>query len=440
MSDDISPNSAGSVLKNSSIFLIFSILNRVIPFLLLPILTAYIDPFGYGVISVMALVTAFFMPLVGLCSNSVLFQRFFKLDVAARADFFTDSYKIIFINTLLLLGLAFFLSDFIEVFLKLSLGWFHLAIILSGLGMITSLTTEVLLLQRKPFQYGFLLGLTALMNAGLAILLVVYFELSWQGRIWSLLATGLTMSLIAIFMAQRFSRFQIPALKFTSQGSVIVKLGSVLIPSAIGGWALAMTDRMFLTSMTGLEVLGVYAVGVMLSQTVDIFLNSLARAAHPFLAEYGVSNDITERMILVRGIYGFAALAAIAVYGLSILLPFIMETMINVRYKEAVQVVFWVSLGFAFSNVGGLFLGLLLTVEKNHISAYISCGTFCISVVAAYFLIGENGMIGAAWANALAGFFNMFLLIVACQIYNPLPWLNREVFEPFRRKAKTHVN
>ena len=61
-------------------------------------------------------------------------------------------------------------------------------------------------------------------------------------------------------------------------------------------------------------------------------------------------------------------------------------------------------------------------------------------MVAAYFLIGENGMIGAAWANALAGFFNMFLLIVACQIYNPLPWLNREVFEPFRRKAKTHVN
>jgi O-antigen/teichoic acid export membrane protein len=433
VSDKISPNSAGSVLKSSSIFLIFSILNRAIPFLLLPILTAYIDPFGYGVISVMALVTAFFMPLVGLCSNSVLFQRFFKLDIPARADFFTDSYKIILINTLLLLGLSVFLSGFIESALKVTLGWFHLAIILSGLGMITSLTTEVLLLQRKPFQYGFFMGLTALMNAGLAILLVVYFELSWQGRIWSLLATGLIMSLIAIFIAQRVSRFQIPALKFTSQGPVIVKLGSVLIPSAIGGWALAMTDRIFLTSMAGLEIMGVYAVGVMLSQTVDIFLNSLARAAHPFIAQYGASKDITERIFLARGIYGFAALAVIAVYGLSILLPFIMDTMINVRYKEAVQVVFWVSLGFAFSNIGGLFLGLLLTVEKNHISAYISCVTFCVSVVAAYFLIGENGMVGAGWANAGTGFVNMFLLIVACQIYNPLPWLNRQVIGPIRR-------
>jgi O-antigen/teichoic acid export membrane protein len=87
-----------AMAKSGSIYLFFSLLIRAIPFLLLPVLTRYIEPAGYGVVTVVMIVIGIATPLIGMCSNSVLFQRFYKLDAAGRVDFITDCYKIIFMT------------------------------------------------------------------------------------------------------------------------------------------------------------------------------------------------------------------------------------------------------------------------------------------------------------------------------------------------------
>ena len=416
-----------SIVKKSAIFFVFSIINKSIPFALLPFLTAYIEPKGYGIIAVMALVSSLCMPLVGLCSNMVLFQRFFKLNAFGRSNFINDAYKIIFINAIIILFLSFFLADFVEIFLKIPIIWFQVAVLCAATGMVSNLTGEFFLLQSKPVHYGLFMTASALMNSGLALLFVVYFKYGWEGRGISLLISGFCLALIAITCMHKFGQLSRPGLNITTQGHTIIRLGSRLIPSAVGGWLLVMIDRVILTSVSSLELVGIYAVGIMLAQIVDILLNSLSRMAQPILAQYGLSENMMDRVMLVRGIYIFFAISMLSVVVLSILSPIILDLMVDKRYHGALGVVFWVSLGFAFANLGGIFLNLILVTEKNIVTGYISAATFCFSVVCAYFLINYNGIIGAAWANALSGLFNLTLFLVVCQIYNPLPWLDKRI-------------
>lgn len=420
-------NELSKLVKNSSIFLSFSILNRAIPFLLLPILTAYIDPYGYGVIAVMAIVTSLSMPLIGLCSDSVLFQQYFKLDQSSKVNFINDAYKIVLINTLIIIVIAVPFANLIKDFTDLSLKWFEIAIICASAGMITTLTTQIFLLKKKAFNYGLFMTINALINGGLAILFVVIYELSWQGRAYSLLISAIFMACIAIFMNIREKDVGAPSLRFTNQAPIIFKLGSALIPSAVGGWAIAMTDRVFLTTMTSLDIVGIYAVGIMIAQMIDIFLNALARAFYPILSEYGDTQDIAKKIFLVRGIYIFTFIAALAVTFLYLASPIIFNFMINERYHDALQVVLWISLGYAFTNIGGLFLSLLLMIKKNVITIFISSATVIFSIISAYFLIKQYGMIGAAISNALSGFINMTMLIIVLNHYNSFPWFNRKI-------------
>ena len=142
--------------------------------------------------------------------------------------------------------------------------------------------------------------LNALVNGGLAILMVVVYELSWQGRAYSLLISAILMAVIAILMNIKEKDVELSSFKFTNQAGTIYSLGTALIPSAIGGWAIAMTDRIFLTGITSLEIVGIYAVGVMIAQIVDIFFIVLARACHPMLAKYGDSEDPSTKIIIVQ--------------------------------------------------------------------------------------------------------------------------------------------
>ena len=66
------------VIKSSVIYLGSSILNKAIPFLLLPILTKYLSPEEYGVLSIFQLIISFFIAFIGMAIHTNVSKNFFK--------------------------------------------------------------------------------------------------------------------------------------------------------------------------------------------------------------------------------------------------------------------------------------------------------------------------------------------------------------------------
>lgn len=415
------------IFRAGSIYFLFSIFNRAIPFLLLPLLTRYIDPSGYGVISVIAVITAMTMPIIGMCSNSVLYQRYFKLDSVDRAYFVNDCYKLIVMNSIVLSLVAIPFAPLIESYLKITLGWFEVAIICAAAGMVTTLTATLFQIKKEAINYGFLQSATMLANVGLTLLLVVFLGMSWQGRIWAILISSLLVSLFAVYLNVRNGDINVSRMMQSPQISSIIKLGGALIPSTLAGWAISMSDRVFLTSMTSLELVGIYAVGVMIGQITDMLLNSMAQAYLPHLYQHGYSSDVPTRIRVAQGIYAVAAVSLLTALAITLAAPMVINLMVDSRYHAAVTVVGWISLSYAFLSIGSAFHGLILAVEKNVVTIYVSVLTLVVSLVGNYLLIGQFGMVGAAMGNALSTFTFMFLLLLASLRYNRMPWFDRRV-------------
>lgn len=420
-------NRIKSVFKAGGVYLSFSLLNRAIPFLLLPLLTRYIDPSGYGVVSVITVVASIAMPIIGMCSNSVLYQRYFKLDPMDRSYFINDSYKIIVMTSIVLSLVAITCAPFIESYLKITLGWFEVAIICAAAGMVSALTTSLFQIKKEAVSYGFFQTAAMLTNVGLTLLFVVLMDLSWQGRIWAMLISSLLVALLALYLNLRGGLIDISRMRHSPQMSTIFRLGGALIPSTIAGWAMSMSDRVFLTSMTTLDLVGIYSVGVMIGQITDVFLNSIGQAYLPYLFQHGYSSDFQTRFRIVQVIYIVTAVSLATALIVSLMAPMVINLMVNSRYQSATMVVGWISLSYAFIAIGSAFHGLILAVEKNMVTIYVSALTLAVNLIGNYLLIGRFGMVGAAMGNALSSFTFMSLLFLASLRYNRMPWFDRRV-------------
>src|SRR5690554_5589444 len=70
--------SKANFFKGFAIYLGSSVINKAIPFLLLPILTKYLTPEEYGILAIYQVMMSFAMPLVGMNMQNNITRNFFK--------------------------------------------------------------------------------------------------------------------------------------------------------------------------------------------------------------------------------------------------------------------------------------------------------------------------------------------------------------------------
>lgn len=416
-----------SILKSGSVYFSFSIINRLIPFLLLPILTRYIDPVGFGVITVVATISALAMPLLGFCSNSVLYQKFYTLDASELSGFFTASYKIIFSGLVYSTLVIVVFSSQLKGWLGIGSSWLFLGVLCAAFGMVTTLTMSLYQLQSRPFLYGLMQTAGALLNFSTAIILVVYLGLSWEGRVWGMVISAVILCAIAVIAGRRY--ILVSAANAQSNHVMsIVRLGGALMPNAISGWVIAMSDRLFLTTMTSLEVVGIYAIGASIGQVTDVVLSSIGQAYLPQIYKHGKDDGNENARAIVRSIYCVIGLSILIGTSVAFAGPMVISLLLDEKYHDAQRVVPWICLSYVLFSIGALFQALLLVEQKNHLTVYISVVSVASCILANIFFIGHFQMVGAAIASAFTGGVFLVANFMLVRVYKPMPWFDKKIF------------
>ena len=418
-----------AIVRAGGAYLVFSGIARVVPFALLPVLTRYIDPAGYGAIAVVMITSTALMPLIGLCSNSVFFQRYFKMVETERVYLLNDSYKIVALMSVAVMLLAAACEPLIRSYLKITLGAFELAVGCAAAGMAMTLNLTMFQIRKQPLYYGVFQTTNAVANMALTVVLVVVLGFSWEGRIWAMFASSLGLAIAGFYLNVRNGDVRLALMRHSPQLPVVARLGGALLPATFSAWAIAMSDRVFLTSLTSLEVLGIYAVGVMIGQVTDLVLNSLGQAYLPYFYEHAHRREQATRIRVVQATYAIVGVALVVAAGVSIVGPFILLWIVDVRYAGAAPVIGWIAFSYAFWCIGSVFQSLLLAVEKNAVTSYISTATLVVNLLANWHLIQAYGMLGAAMANAASSLTYVVLLFAAACYFNPMPWVDPRVIK-----------
>lgn len=410
-----------SLFKNSFIYVLGDVLNKSIPFLMLPILTRYLTPEDYGIISVFTVFVSILAVFTGLSIHGAINVNFFKMQKDNLKVFIGNCLIILNISTLIVFICVYIFKPIIIERLSLEIEWVILAVALAFAQFLTTINLLLWMAEQKPKRYSIYQISQTFLITSLSIILIVGFGMDWEGQIIATAIGTILFSIISfVFIIKRgYLIFKLN----NSHIKDILKFGIPLIPHSLGAWIATGADRLILMSLLGSTITGIYAVGCQIAMVISVIVTAFNKAWSPYMFKT-LSNKPT--MQNKKNIVLFTYIYFIGIFLFSICFAYLAEVLIpyflGERFIKSTEFVIYFAVAFSFQGMYYMLANYIFYVKKTYILAYITLTISFIYMILLYFFVKMNGAIGAAQANVL---FFLFLFIFvwyyADKVYK-MPW------------------
>jgi O-antigen/teichoic acid export membrane protein len=358
-------------------------------------------------------------------------QRYFKMAPAEFPRFLKAAYALILLaGGVVSLGLVVG-SPLLTPLTNLPIGWILVANACAMLGMVQAIGLTLLQMRQQASRYGVVQVVGTAANALLSIVLVVQLDHGWQGRI-----EGILLSLLVAVGWLLFTQWRDGDLsaRGASPGEPrlreamadLTRLGLPLVPGALIIWGTTMTDRFFLNTHADAKALGVYAVGMMFAQVVEIISSTVNQAFMPIVFSK-LNGSEAERHKVVRWTYALFAAFLLIALSWSAVGGLLLTWLIDERYHGAVSVLTSLALGYGFNNASSLMASFILNKEKNALVSAVSLLPFAASISLNWLLVPTHGIHGAAWAFLSATALNFVVMFAMAYRTDNLPWFSMNI-------------
>lgn len=408
------------IVKDSGIYTGSRIVSKAIPFLLLPVVTRYLSPEDYGIVSMFSVLIGITIPFVGLNAQASVFRSYYKKEI----DFPVYVANSLFILTgcsfiAVIIYLAF--SGIISKISGFPANWLLLVVLVSVFQFFINLILVIWMAKKKSLYYGFFQILLSLVNIGTSIFLIVNVGLEWQGMVLGTAIAVIIFGLFGFFILYKdaFIKFKL------NIGYMKHSIGysGPLIPHVISGIAISMTDRLFITNMIGLSATGLYTVGYQVGMIIGVLAGAFNKAWTPWLFEKLEEGKEAVKYKIVKYTYFYFLLIILLALILSFTASWFLNFFIGEEFYGATEFVIWIAVGYAFRGMYFMVVGYFMYTERTSFISGITFLVAFINIVLNYFLIKNFGPIGAAQATTVSLFIQFALTWFWATKVHRMPWL-----------------
>jgi O-antigen/teichoic acid export membrane protein len=409
--------------KNLAIYGLGDVAISVVNLLLLPLYVSYLTPEDYGALRLLGsveVITKIFFRW-GLDGSFMRFYYDYE-DAASRQRLAsTIFFFLLAVNgALLVIGLALAPALARRLFEEAPhLRALQLTLVNTCLIGFTFFPFHLLRMEKRAAQFSALTLARSLLTVVLRIVLIVGFGLGVLGVVLADLAvtTALMVVLFRWFkpiIRPRFSRTMLrESLAF----------GLPRLPHAAAQQVIAVGDTFILKAFRPLHEVGVYSMGVSFGLTQKLFLSAFEYAWAPFYYANAREPD-AKRLFSSTTTYGLAVLALMTA-GLSAIGGDLLALVTHDQaayYVPAADVVTWTAVGVFFQGAYLLTsIGLNITKHTQYYPASTmaaAAGNIGLNIA----LVPRFGMMGAAWANAIAYALQALLAYRFSQRFYPVQY------------------
>lgn len=411
------------LLKKMSVFTVANFLNKGIVFLLIPVLTTYLSPEEQGTLSLFTTTLALISPLVLLQVVGAVNVEYFRKDFGEESfpNYVSSALMIsggMFLMVCVLLG--FFSKEFLD-FTGLSASYLFVIPCCALFASWIEMLKTNYIIRGEASQFGLFLVVLTLLDILVSLILITSYSYGAEGRILGIMISKLVFGLIALLVLRKKKLLSSGVEK--KLASDIARFGVPLLPHAIGGILLHSSDQYFINDMLGRDILGIYSVAYTIGSTIMLIDISFNQAFTPYMM--GMLKDVTEekKIKIVRISYVYIGVLFVCLAGLYLVLPYIYEYFVNVRYHAGIKYVMLIALGYVFLGIYKTFTNYLFFMKKAKVIGAIAFLCAAVNILLNYFWINKYGAIGAAMATATS--FFLFLVLTGCVAHHhyPMPWL-----------------
>ena len=402
-----------------------NILNAVIPFLLLPVLTRYLTPAEYGEVAMFQTLLGVLGAFVGLSVVGAAGRKYYddNLTDTEMGLYIGACLQVLVVSAAMVFVSIFFFRENLSIWLGLDKKWVLWTVGLSAFTVMMGLRLGQWQVRKKAKSYGVMQISKSIADMGLSLLFVVILLLGADGRITAqIIATGLLAAVALLFL--RKDKLLVFFAWNPSYHKEIIKFGAPLIPHIGGGFLLVSVDRFVINAELGLAEAGVYMVAVQLAAGAALVFDAVNKAYVPWLFEKLKEDDLEQKKKIVRYTYlWYLVILAGTIVGF-VAGPWLVGLVAGPGYEQAGEVIGWLLLGQAF---GGMYLMVTNYIFYSRRTGLLSIATITSGLINLAFLIllvEMFGLTGAAVSFSIAMAIRFLLTWWVAQKRHPMPWFN----------------
>lgn len=408
-------------VKQSAAYVIFNMLEKIIPFVTLPIIIRKVSVEGYGDYSFYITIETVLIPILSLNLSNMIYREFYKKksDIGKYVSNLFWGYCILAVL---------FVIPFCIVFtiLKAKLGFSDqliASLFITSLSFcFADIVTMIFRLKQKVLNYGLWQVFRTLTIFSL-LLASVYLSPSFSNLVYSRVVALLFVFVIAVAVLLKMKMLTFVFDKLLFKQMLMFSLPTVLY--SLSSFVFSFSDRFVIKQILGSEALGFYSGIYQLSAVMSILVVAFNVAWMPWLFEKLSTNSIYAKREVVKVSY-YLMLAFIAVGLLwCLIFPFIANLMLIPDYKPFYTMGWLLIFSFVFHGIYCIVSPYTYYVGKTKLNAYIGIGTAIINVCLNIILVPIIGIWGSAISLLLTWITQSVLFFfVSFKIYD-MPWFKK---------------
>jgi len=412
------PARAG-LLRSATVYGTANVLERLIPVLLLPILTYYLSATDAGMIAVFQAVTNVAVPLVGLNVSFAVRRRYFDKDPSNFATYLAGCLWIVGGCAAAGLLLSAALGGPLVRLTTLPILWVGAAVLFAASQELLHLPLTIWQVEHQAGRYAAVQLGRAAGIATLAVVLIVVFGIGWRGfAVASLAVTGVfALTVTAVVLRDRVDWN-------VTRGQLQNALwyGVSLIPHRLGALGVRNADRFVIAYYVGASETGLYWAAFQVGMALNVVGDAFNRAWSPWLyAGLAERNGATDRRIVRMTYAYFAGIATLGVL-LALAAPPLIRLVLAPEFHDAGRFVGWLVVGFVFNAMYLGVSGIVFFAERTFVISSVTIGTAVVGVALNLWLVPRYGAMGSAQASAFALLLKFLFTWALAQWARPLPW------------------
>lgn len=401
------------MIKRFLVYGLGNVLAGVIPFLLLPFLTANLNPAQMGTV-------AFVESIIMLCSPLIIFG------VDGSYSAFYNKYSVVdqrkLITSLLILsGIMSFL--FLPVAgLVAYLGllpvdvngiWMFTLVLVFYAMAINALASAQFQMKGQAFFYGLFKVASVLCAAIVSVVAISAFDLSVEGRLLGVYSGPIIIGFFWIAYLLLNKEYFFFPLRF----DLIRKGLDFGVGMLLHSWSAIIffaSDRIIIGYLVGSEGLGQYAVAAQIGMVMALVQNTFSQVWTPHA--FKLFTDCNVSLFKKHSYFSMLGLLASSLI-FALLVPVLYKYFIDARYSNLFEVTYWIIGTYFFLGVYKVFVVKFFYYEKTKNLALITTGCSILNVLLTILFVLKMGVVGGAIATCISSIVFAFLVFQCSRLF-----------------------
>lgn len=383
---------------------------------MVPVLTRHLSVSEYGIFGYLQALITVLTILFTLGLNGAATRFFFEMEEPEqRQKLMGTIFMLMCLNiigmSIIMLTTLFLLPD--SLFTRIPL-WpsYPFAILSAALFSFLGLPLALAIAEKKALSFGILQSSRTISIFGAIVILVVGGGMGVNGIIYGYLISALLVGAISLRQILRKSVVTLTM----PRAREIMSFAIPLLPHAIGGWILLLSDRFFLARLSSLEQLGIYSAACQLALVMDLLMNSIKNAAIPY---YYLLLDKVDyaRELLGEIMHLVIPTLLIISLVLALISREVFAIIVDQRYGAGQAIYIMIIFMGLFHGLYFCAAPIIMHHKSTRLLAATTCATALINILLNILLIPRY----QAWGAALATLISYALLfLVTCLLSRKL--------------------